>query len=206
MAPRRLAPHRRPHHRRRSVVRRARRDDAARGRPVRLPARGVLPDLGVSLRLDAVPRHSDRHHRGGRRRLRPLPGRAVAVDRRRPLPGCAGAPERGLRAVAVDDAACRGADDCGPHLDEHPRPRIRARHSERLHDREDRGAHRAHRAGTPRRTQCRRHRRHLRRFLEPAARRRRRAGPDRVLGVRTASSRSSSPRRGRSSPPTRGTT
>ena len=40
-------------------------------------SRGVFAAVGLPLRLDAVPGHPDRHHRGGGRRLRPL--------RRRPL-------------------------------------------------------------------------------------------------------------------------
>ena len=61
-----------PDGRRRAVLRRAGGDDAARRRPVRLPARGVLAALGIPLRLDAVPGHPDRHDRRGGGRLRAL--------------------------------------------------------------------------------------------------------------------------------------
>ena len=144
----------------RALVRRARGDDAARRRPVRLPARGVLAAVGVPLRLDAVPGHPDRHDRGGGGRLRPVPrraaGRAIAEDalpRSPPIHL-----SHRLRRVAVDGAAGRHPADRAADLDQHARPRLRQDHPERLHDGQDRRAARADRAsaccsaGTPRRS------------------------------------------------------
>ena len=66
------AAHRRADGHRCARLRRARGHDAARRRSVRLPARSVFPAVGLPVRLDAVPGHPDRNHRGGRGRLRPL--------------------------------------------------------------------------------------------------------------------------------------
>src|SRR5207248_5172455 len=56
----------------RALLRRACGDDAEGGRAVRLSARGVLAALGLSLRLDTLPRHTDRNNRRRRRRLRQI--------------------------------------------------------------------------------------------------------------------------------------
>ena len=69
----RLDRHRLPHHCRRAHLRRTRRHDAARRRPVRLSARIARPALGISLRLDPLSRDSNRHHRRRRRSLRQVP-------------------------------------------------------------------------------------------------------------------------------------
>ena len=52
-------------------------DDAAGGRSVRLPARGVLAALGLPLRLDAVHGDPDRDDRRRRGRVRAVHRRAV---------------------------------------------------------------------------------------------------------------------------------
>ena len=78
--------YRRPHADGGSFLRRARGDDAARRRTVRLPPRGVLAALGIPLRMDALPRHPDRHDCGGERGVRAVPRRSLADHRRGPLP------------------------------------------------------------------------------------------------------------------------
>ena len=132
-------------HCRRLVVRRARRDDAAGGRPVRLPPRSVFAALGLPLRLDAVSRDSDRHDCRRRGRLRALLRRARAVDRRGSLSDPAAPSLDRLRPVALDDAAGRHPDDRAAHMDEHQGTGVRPHRAERLHDRQDRRARRPHR-------------------------------------------------------------
>jgi APA family basic amino acid/polyamine antiporter len=56
-----------------------------RRRPVCLPPRGPRPALGIPLRLDALPRHPDRHHRRGRRGVRQIPRRLLPSVSARPL-------------------------------------------------------------------------------------------------------------------------
>ena len=56
-----------------------------RRRPVRLSARIARPALRISLRMDALPRHPDRDHRRGRRRLRKVPWRLLSLRQRQPL-------------------------------------------------------------------------------------------------------------------------
>ena len=158
----RLAAHRRADDRRRAVVRRAGRDDAAGRRPVRLSARGVFAALGLSLRLDAVSRDSDRHDCRRRGRLRALLRRPGPVDRRGSLSDPAAPPVDRLRAVAVDDAAGRHPDDRAAHVDQHARARIRPDHPERLHDRQDRRARRPDRRRPAARLESHRGRRQLR--------------------------------------------
>ncbi len=62
-------------HHRRAGLRRVGCHDAARRRTVRVPPRIAGPAVGISLRLDAIPRHPDRHHCGGGSGLRQIPGR-----------------------------------------------------------------------------------------------------------------------------------
>ncbi len=184
-----LAGHRRAHAGGGAVLRRTGGDDAARRWPVRLPARGVLAAVGLPLRVDALPRHPDRHHCRGRRRVCALPRRAVADDCRGPLPDRAHPPEHGLRAVAVDGAARRGRADRAAHLDEHARHRVRPHRPERLHRRQDRRAHRADRRRADAGLECRSGRGQLRRPLDATRPGRRRARPerrDRVRPVRRA--------------------
>ena len=128
----------RPHHCRRAVVRRTRRHDAARRRPVRLHSRGVLATVGISLRLDAVSRHPDRNDCCRRGRVRSIFRRVRAVDCRRSLFDTAASPQHRLRRVAVDDTAGWRGVDCAAHLDEHARARIRPDHSEHLHHHQER--------------------------------------------------------------------
>jgi len=64
--------------RRGAELRRAGCDDAASRRPVRLSARGSRAAMGLSLWLDAVPRHPDRDHRRSRCRVRQVPGRFLS--------------------------------------------------------------------------------------------------------------------------------
>ena len=170
---RRLAPggldaQRRPDDRRRAVVRRAGRDDAAGRRAVRLPARGLLADLGIPLRLDAVPGDSNGDDRGGRRRLRPLLRCAVSLDQRGSLPHRADSPDVGLRALRFDDSARRHPADRPSDVDEHARPRVRAHRPERLHDRQDRRAHRVDRRRPAARLERCRRDRQLRRVVDGA--------------------------------------
>ena len=101
--PRRLAP-RRP---RRAAggadLRRARRGQAPRGRPVRLLARGVPSRRRVPLRLGAPARHPDRRDGRDRHRVRALLRRAPAASPRRERPG-------GARGGCADgDQLPRGA-------------------------------------------------------------------------------------------------
>ena len=60
------------------ALRRTGGDDAAGGRPVHLPARGLRRDAGVPVRMDPVAGDSDRHDRGGGRSLRAVRRGVVA--------------------------------------------------------------------------------------------------------------------------------
>ena len=72
--------HRRADRRRGALLRRTGRHDAQGRRAIRLPARILLAALGISLRLDAFPRHSDGHDRRRGRGLRAISRRARAGD------------------------------------------------------------------------------------------------------------------------------
>src|SRR3954471_16038382 len=79
--------------------------DAESGRPVRLPARGLLATLGVPLRLGPVPGDPDGHHRRGRRGVRPLPGSALPGGLPRVLDPGAGQAVGKVRDQPLDPAA-----------------------------------------------------------------------------------------------------
>ena len=81
-ADRDLGCHRGAHPDRGAELRRTGGRHAARGRPVRLPARGVRPAERIPLRLDAVHGDPDRHHRGGGRGVRQV--HAASSSRRSP--------------------------------------------------------------------------------------------------------------------------
>ncbi len=132
-----------PHARRRALVRRARGDDAARRRSVRVPARSVRATLGVPLRLDALHGDPDRHDCGGGGRLRPLHRISAAVVLRRALPHPSTPSLAWLCGVAVNGAAARHRHGRAADVDQHARPRLGQAHSERLHDDQDRCASRA---------------------------------------------------------------
>ncbi len=125
---------------RRPVLRRAGRDDAAGRRTVSLPARGVLAAVRLSLRLDAVPRHPDRIHRGGRRRLRTLRRRAVAGHLRGEISAGSVAPDARLCRVAVHGPTRRRDHDRRADGDEHLRPALRQARAEPVHRHQDGGA------------------------------------------------------------------
>ena len=111
----------------RGALRRSRRALPAGRRPVRLPPRGLRAADRLPLRLDALPRDPDGHHRRRRRGLR-APCRRPGAGPRRPRsrPGHLG------RARARDRAH-RAA-----HLRERPRRRDREAHPKPLHDRQGR--------------------------------------------------------------------
>ena len=178
--------HRRAHARRGALVRRAGGDDAARRRPVRLPARSVLAAVGLPLRLDAVHGDPDRHDRRGRGRLRALHRVSAAVVRRGPLPHRADSPVVRLRHLALDGAAARHRAHRAADVDEHARARLGQADSERLHDDEDGRAHRAHRRRPARRVESAGGQRQLRRPVDRARRRAARAGPRRHDDLRHA--------------------
>ncbi len=71
-ASRRLARFGRDDADRRAQLRRTRRCHASRRRAIRLPARIPRPALGLSLRLDDAARHSNRHDRSRRDRIREI--------------------------------------------------------------------------------------------------------------------------------------
>ncbi len=77
---RRLAGDRFHDHRRRAQLRRTRRHDAPRRRPIRLPPRIAWTPLGISLRMDLISRHSDRHHRSRWRRVRQVSRHLLSRD------------------------------------------------------------------------------------------------------------------------------
>ena len=91
-----------------AFLRRTRGHDAEGRRAIRLPARSVLSALGIFVRLDAFPRHSDRNHRRRGRGFCAIPRRPVArhfserVDR---------SADRALRQIRDQPfrAATRGA-------------------------------------------------------------------------------------------------
>ena len=64
----------------RAQLRRAGRDDAAGRRAVRLSARSAWAAVGISLRLDSVPGHSDRNDCRGRRGFRQVSRRVRSLD------------------------------------------------------------------------------------------------------------------------------
>ena len=138
MAPRCVAFRRRAHDRRSAFLRRARRHDAARRRNVHLLARSILPALGFSLRLDALHRNPDRHHRRRRHRLRAFFRRAVSVGVGGSLLDCADSRFEGLRVLALDRATRRHRRHRRAYLDQQPRPAIRQNRPKCFHRRQDR--------------------------------------------------------------------
>ncbi len=115
--------------RRRASLWRTGGDDAACGRPVRLPARGLRRDAGVPVRLDPAAGDPDRHYRGGRRRLRALRRGAVAGAGRPDVVRMAG---RGARRRARR----RDRGDRDPHLRQPARSRHGPRGAEFFHQRQ----------------------------------------------------------------------
>ena len=124
------------------------------------------------------------------------------------LPDSADPPVRPATRVSLSTAQFVGvADDRAPDVDQHAGPGVRQGHPERLHDREDGRGARADRgrpawlgwnAGAVVGQ--------LRRPVDAARTGRHRARPDGGHRVRALRRRSASPRPGRSSRPTRGTT
>ncbi len=82
---RRMGCHWHSHGDRRPQLRRTCRHDAQGWRPVCLPARVTRAALGISLRLDTLPRYPDRHHRRRLRGLWQIPGRVLSIDLDHPL-------------------------------------------------------------------------------------------------------------------------
>ena len=139
----RMDPHRCADARRCAVLRRAGGDDAAGGRAVRLPARSVLAAVGIPLRLDALHGDSDRHDRGGRRRLRALHRLSDSVVCRGSLPRSTDSLVARLRGLTLDGAIARHPARRAADVDEHARARLGQADSERLHNDQDRRAPRA---------------------------------------------------------------
>ena len=177
------------HRDRRAQLRRAGRHDAAGGRAVRLPARGVRPAERIPLRLDAVPGDPDRHDRGRGRGVRQVHGRVLPGHLGRPVPAAAGRVRRQHAATAGDRGA--GAADLGEHAG-----RPHRRHgAEHFHRRED------GRAARPGRTRVLRGARHAGRRRPTSA-----TSGRTPTGAWPPSGWWASPWWARCSPPTPGTT
>ena len=140
LAARRLAAHRRPDRGGGPVLRRTGRADAAGRRPVCLPPRGVFAAVRLPLRLDAVPRHPDRHHRRRRRGLRQVRRRALAGRRRKCLSPFTATDRPRLFPVAVHRPAGRRPADRAADRHEPARHRLRQVGAKPLHRDEDGGA------------------------------------------------------------------
>ena len=128
-------------------LRRTCRDDAQGRWPIRLPARSILTDVGIPLRMDFVSGDSDRHCRSGRGWFRKIPWSAVAKSLRRQLHRRPHPRYLRLRYLSVDGTACRRVADCAAYVYEHARTKARQAGSKRIHNHEDRKSDRTNPAG-----------------------------------------------------------
>src|SRR5581483_12238132 len=109
---------------------------AACRRRVRVPARGVFPAVGISLRLDLVRRDPDRDDRRGGRGVCALLLGFGPLDFGKPLPDPAGSRFYGVRVFSFYGTTGGRDGDRAPHLDELAGDSIRQTFAKHFHDRE----------------------------------------------------------------------
>ena len=127
-------------------LRRVSRDDAQGGRPVRLSARSLFALVGVSLRLDAISRNSNRHRGCRRRRVCALSWCAGSSRGRRTILDFAQACNRQLRDFPFHRSTRGHSADRFAHFHEHAGIEARQAGSECLYNRQARRAARTDRA------------------------------------------------------------
>src|ERR1700719_1975343 len=116
---------------------------SSRRRTICIFARSLLPAVGISVRLDAVPGNSDGHYRRGCRRLRALPRRAVPLDFAHGLDRSANGAFLEVRDKPVRAATRRDIDDCFSHVPEYAGGTPRQDHSKHFYQCQDALAARA---------------------------------------------------------------
>ena len=111
-------------------------DAACRGH-VRLPSRGVLAAFGISVRLDIICCHRNRHDCRRRRCVRTILRCAVATRGRGQIPVPSGPPLYSLPHLPVNGPVAGNFGHLFPHLQQYFGTPLREGHPECIYDRQD---------------------------------------------------------------------